>query len=120
MPPSVCFWRCLVVGLRALRRRRKCFERANYCKLECTSSEIRLPPGNDVNQCWGFMTAVLEYETLTDTDGKTLLNACPDPDTTIPQVIGIFVKYARSHPEKLNLRAAAVAYNAMADAFPSK
>lgn len=81
---------------------------------------IYLPPGNDVGQCWGFMTAVLEYAMLADKDGKTLLNACPDPDTTVPQVIGIFVKYARSHPEKLNLRAAAVAYNAMADAFPCK
>jgi Rap1a immunity proteins len=81
---------------------------------------IYLPPGNDVNQCWGFMNAVLQYATLADKDGKTFLSACPGPDTTITQVIRVFVDYARSHPEKLELKAAAVAYNAMADAFPCK
>jgi Rap1a immunity proteins len=34
--------------------------------------------------------------------------------------VRLFVDYANAHPEKLNLPAAAVAYNAMADAFPCK
>jgi len=79
-----------------------------------------LPPSNKANQCWGFVGAVLQYAMLADSDGKTLLGACPGPDTTIVQVIDVFIQYARSHPEKVDLSAAAVAYNAMADAFPCK
>jgi hypothetical protein len=57
-------------------------------------------------------------QSLADHDGKTLLGACPKPDTTTTQVLRIFIEYARVHPEKLGLPAAAVAFNAMADAFP--
>jgi Rap1a immunity proteins len=81
---------------------------------------IYLPPGNDVNQCWGFMSAVQQYSTLADRDGRPLLSACPPPDATQAQIIRVFIEYARGHPDKLNLRAAAVAFNAMADAFPCK
>jgi hypothetical protein len=81
---------------------------------------VYLPPGEDVHQCWGFMSAVQEYSTLADQDGKTLLDACPNPDTTTVQIIHVFINYANAHPEKLGLKAAAVAYNAMADAFPCK
>ena len=40
------------------------------------------------------------------------------PGLATTQVLQIFIKYARSHPETLGLPAAAVALNAMADAFP--
>jgi Rap1a immunity proteins len=81
---------------------------------------VYLPPGADVNQCWGFMSAVQEYSMLADHDGKTFLRACPPPDTTTVQIIQVFIKYANAHPEKLKLKAAAVAFNAMADAFPCR
>jgi hypothetical protein len=38
----------------------------------------------------------------------------------LSDVVRIFVDYARAHPEKMERRAAAIAYNAMADAFPYK
>ncbi len=79
-----------------------------------------LPRRPDVQQCWGFMEAVQQYATLADQDGKTLLDACPSPDSTTIQVVHVFTDYARAHPDKLGLKAAAVAYNAMADAFPCK
>jgi hypothetical protein len=81
-------------------------------------TQVFLPPSSDVAQCWGFMLAVQQYSILADHDGKTLLGACPKPDTTTTQVLRIFIKYARAHPEKLGQPAAAVAFNAMADAFP--
>jgi hypothetical protein len=81
-------------------------------------AQVFIPPGSDVAQCWGFMLAVQQYSILADHEGKTLLGACPKPDTTTTQVLRIFIDYARSHPEKLGLPAAAVALNAMADAFP--
>lgn len=66
------------------------------------------------------MEAVQEYAILADQDGKTLLNACPTPDSTTIEALRVFVRYALAHPEKLDLPAAAVAYNAMADVFPCK
>jgi hypothetical protein len=81
-------------------------------------TQVFLPPGSDVAQCWGLMLAVQQYSILADHDGKTLLGACPKPDTTTTHVLRIFIEYARSHPDKLGLPAAAVAFNAMADAFP--
>lgn len=80
--------------------------------------QVFLPPGTDVNQCWGFMEAVQEYSTLADQDGKRLLGACAPEDGRTTQVLQAFIEYARAHPEKLNLPAAAVAFNAMAEAFP--
>jgi len=82
--------------------------------------KIYLPPGNDVNQCWGFMSAVQQYATLADQSGKPFLNACPGPNTTLTQIIRVFTNYAGAHPEKLDSKAAAVVYNAMTDAFPCK
>lgn len=83
-------------------------------------STIFVPPGISPQLCWGFMTAVMQYATLADHDGKTLLGACPPPDTTTSQIVRVFVSYAQAHPQKLSLRAAAVAYNAMKEAFPCK
>jgi hypothetical protein len=66
------------------------------------------------------MKAVQEFSVLADQDGKTLLGSCPSADGTTTQVVRLFVDYARAHPDKLDLSAAAVAYNAMADAYPCK
>jgi hypothetical protein len=35
-------------------------------------TQVYLPPGSDVAQCWGFMLAVQQYSILADHDGKTL------------------------------------------------
>jgi hypothetical protein len=81
---------------------------------------IFLPPGDDAHQCWGYMNAVLDYAVLANRDGKPLLGACVSAETTAIDIIRLFISYANAHPDKLNLSAAAVAYNAMAEAFPCK
>lgn len=81
---------------------------------------VYLPLGKEALRCWGFMNAVLEYAALADQNGKPLLGACAGPDATTMHVIRLFVAYANEHPEKLHLSAAAVAYNAMANAYPCK
>jgi hypothetical protein len=81
---------------------------------------IYLPPGDDVHQCWGYMNAVLDYSVLANQDGKPLLGACVPAETTVLDAIHLFVSYANAHPNKLNLSAAAVAYNAIAEAFPCR
>jgi hypothetical protein len=100
-------------------------EMLNACEIlergmHIEGESVFIPAAPDVNQCWGFMKAVQQYASLADQDGKTLLGACPDQDTKSTQIVRVFVAYAHQHPEKLSLKAAAVAYNAMADAFPCK
>jgi len=81
---------------------------------------IYIPPSARVNQCWGFIEAVQEYSSLAGQNGKTLLDACPGENITTVDVLHEFVSYLQKHPEKLDLKAAAAAYNAMVDAFPCK
>jgi Rap1a immunity proteins len=81
---------------------------------------VLLPPGPEASQCWGFMEAVEQYSTLADTNGKTFLNACAGENRSVSTVVRLFVEYARARPEKQGLPASALAYNAMADAFPCK
>jgi hypothetical protein len=83
-------------------------------------SSVFLPPDIDARQCWGFMAAVQQFSALADQNGKPLLNWCVPEDTKQSDIVRIFVDYARAHPDKVNLIAAAVAYNAMADAFLCK
>jgi hypothetical protein len=111
------------IGIGTLAQAQTARELLHVCELlqsgiYVEGSQVFIPPGSDVAQCWGFMLAVQQYSILADHDGKTFLGACPRPDTTTTQVLRIFIDYARSHPDKLRLPAAAVAFNAMADAFP--
>ena len=111
------------VGLGTSAQAQTARELLHVCELlqsgmHAQGTQVFIPPGSDVAQCWGFIGAVQQYSILVDQDGKTFLHARPKPDTTRTQVLRIFIEYARSHLEKLGLPAAAVAVNAMADAFP--
>jgi Rap1a immunity proteins len=86
-------------------------------RLHIEGTQVFIPPGSDVAQCWGFMSAVQQYTKLADQSGNRLLDACPGPDTTTAQILGKFIEYARSHPDKLGLPAAVIAVDAMRDAF---
>ena len=81
---------------------------------------VYIPPSSEANQCWGFIEAIQEYSVLVGLNGKTLLGACPDPDGKSTQVLRILITYANAHPDELTSSAAAVAYEAMIDAFPCK
>jgi hypothetical protein len=86
--------------------------------LHMKRNQVLIPPGSDVAQCWGFMSAVQQYAALADQNGTRLLDACPKPNITTTQVLAKFIAYARSHPGELDSPTAIVAFNAMRDAFP--
>jgi hypothetical protein len=116
---------CVVVFAGSVARAQSGKEMLQSCQLfqrgvHEEKGAIFLPPGVDAAQCWDFMEAVQQFTSLADRDGKPLLNACAKPDTTTTEIVRVFVAYALGHPDKLHLPAAAVAYNAMADAFPCK
>ena len=73
---------------------------------------MQIPPGERSSR--------KQHSSLADQNGKTLLDACPGENITTVDVLHEFVSYLQKHPEKLDLKAAAAAYNAMVDAFPCK
>ena len=82
--------------------------------------DVYIPPSPSANQCWGFMSAVQEYATLADRGGKTLLNACPDPNGTTVQVVHIFTEYARTHPEKGNFLLSSLGSKPLSKSYGSR
>jgi len=96
---------------------------------DCESVQPGMPAGSDATafpsgsgggECWHFMAATLQYARLANDNGMRLPTACPVPAAGISDAIQTFVGYARAHPEKLQLKAAEVAYEAMREAFPCK
>jgi len=123
---SICVAFCFLVLSVGFAHARSGYEMLQACEsaehvMRKVGDNVLLLNTPDVNKCWGFMEAVEQYSTLADQTGRTFLNSCP-PLTGIntTQVLRIFTTYARKHPEELSVIAAAVAYNAMADAFPCK
>lgn len=123
LPAALRLTACFVLASGVSAHAQTAGEMLHACELlqrgmHSEGEKVYLPPASGALKCWGFMEAVLQYATLADRDGKTWLGACPGPDTSVPDVIRVFVGYANAHPEKRDLKAAAAAYNAMADAFP--
>jgi uncharacterized phosphosugar-binding protein len=67
---------------------------------------VRFPRGGD--HCWHYMT------------GMSVLGACAPPESTLVQIIRVFVDYARKNPARLHLRAANIATAALRQAFPCR
>jgi len=79
-----------------------------------------VPSDPDSNRCWGFFSAVQQTTAFETSPGNRLLFSCPGPTTTLTQIIRVFINFAHAHPEKLNERAAVIAYDAMQVAFPCR
>jgi hypothetical protein len=53
-----------------------------------SGDKIQLPNRTDVHRCWGYMSAVQDFSTIMNNQTrKPLLYSCPDPDTTLTQLI---------------------------------
>jgi Rap1a immunity proteins len=86
--------------------------------MRISGGKIQLPEGTDVRQCWGYMSAVQDFGVIEDETGKPLLNSCPDPKTTLTQLIRVFTNYARTHPQELHEKASLLVLRAITSAFP--
>jgi Ssp1 endopeptidase immunity protein Rap1a len=90
-------------------------------EIRISGDNIWLPNRPDVHKCWGYIGAVQDFSTIVVEDNKTgkpLFNSCPDPKTTLTQLIRVFTNYARTHPQELHEKASLLVYRAMLGAFP--
>jgi len=67
----------------------------DQCHTHADGSCSLLPARNDVYKCWGYMGAVQDLSGAVDDTGKPVLGYCPDPKTTLTQLIRVFTNYAR-------------------------
>ena len=80
---------------------------------------VRLPKGHDAAACWFYMAAVQDFAATVEREGgPSLLGSCVGPDVTRLQLIHAFTRYARAHPEDLDLRATALLIPALSAKFP--
>jgi len=68
--------------------------------------------------CWVYMTAVQDLLVLSRTDSERWLRACPDPESTLGQLVRVFTLYALKKPARLHERASGLVMEAMWEAFP--
>src|SRR3954454_21815159 len=70
---------------------------------------VRLPKGQDAAACWVYMAAVQDFAaTVEEEGGPSLIGSCVPPETTRIELVRAFTKYARAHPDDLDLRASAL------------
>ncbi|MGP0090732.1 MAG: Rap1a/Tai family immunity protein [Xanthobacteraceae bacterium] len=81
-------------------------------------AHIKIPNTKEALQCWGYMRAMQDLSVLADQDGHRIMGSCPPEQTTVLQLIHVFVTHARSHPGELEGNAALVVIKALGDAFP--
>jgi hypothetical protein len=68
--------------------------------------------------CWYYMSAIQNMSVLVDPHREPLLGICAPPSTTLMDYVRIFVRYARRPPNGTEENAAAVAVEALNEAFP--
>ena len=95
----------------------------HYCqKLERGTKgrgeQIRIPNTKQALLCWGYMQAMQDISVLVTSEGRRLISSCPPEQTTLLQLIHIFISHERSNPREGEGNTAAAVIKALQDAFP--
>lgn len=86
-----------------------------------SDGKIELPSDFDSGRCWGaFGTVTNMLRTVDSETHVPLFRACLPTDSTRPQLIAIFVRYAESHPSRYQDDFPWVAFEAAKQAFPCR
>jgi hypothetical protein len=91
--------------------------------LKVEDGDYLLPRTPEAQQCWGAFNVIQTVFSLVDPDDRDhMFHIClpvGGSNATI-QLIGIFVAYAKKHPEEWNEYAFLVAQKAATEAFPRR
>ena len=80
---------------------------------------VTIPADPAAYVCWGYLSATQDYSVIVPGDKPIpMMESCPPPETTLTQLIHVFVVYGEAHPEVLHLKAGIVVHRAMKAAFP--
>jgi hypothetical protein len=104
---------------------------ARCAALKVTDIEVSLKSEKvldalDAGKCWGHLEAYLDLATITLADPSLPnathpLGACPKPDTiNFPQMVQMFLAFARAHPNDLRKPAAQMVSLMLIEKFPCR
>jgi hypothetical protein len=79
---------------------------------------IRIPNTKQALLCWGYMQAMQDISVLVTSEGRRLVGSCPPEQTTLLQLIHIFIRHERSNPGKEQGNTASAVIKALQEAFP--
>ena len=114
----------LIAALLPLAREANAMDASNLLA-SCETLLREMPvPGEDVAvskdglPCWYYMSAIQDSALLSDITRKPFLSTCVPPNSTLTQLIHIFVSYAQSHPAGLSSPAVDLVFGALWEAYP--
>ncbi|MDC7784427.1 Rap1a/Tai family immunity protein [Rhodoplanes sp. TEM] len=70
--------------------------------------------------CLGYMQAMQSIVVLADEQGERLFGACPPEDTTLGELIRVFLAHARTHRSDPRSNAAVAVLTSLQKAFPCR
>ena len=80
---------------------------------------LQLPLDQGAIICWGYILALQELSRLHESDPSVrMTQACPPPQTTATQLLGIVIRHAKSNSHLLTAPAMALTLSALRSAFP--
>src|SRR5260370_16781871 len=79
---------------------------------------IRIPNTRQALLCWGYMQAMQDISVLVTQDGRRLVGSCPPEQTTLLQLIHIFIRHERSNPSEEQGNTPSPVIKPLQDAFP--
>ncbi len=79
---------------------------------------IRIPNTKQALLCWGYMQAMQDISVLVTLEGRRLVGSCPPEQTTLLQLIHIFINHERANPSEEQGNTASAVIKALQDAFP--
>jgi hypothetical protein len=79
-----------------------------------------LPDSREVGICWGVFMAMQRMAVYGWNHNDRILGICSPPESTLTQMIEIFLKYARDRPERLHENGISIAWEALESAFPCR
>jgi hypothetical protein len=79
---------------------------------------IRIPNTKQALLCWGYMQAMQDISVLVTSEGNRLVGSCPPEQTSLLQLIHIFISHERANPSEEQDNTASAVIKAFQDAFP--
>src|ERR1700676_5319855 len=75
---------------------------SDYCQAlekgtKKSGEHLRIPNTKEALLCWGYMQAMQDLSVLVTPEGQSLIGSCPPEQTTLLQLIHIFIAHERSN-----------------------
>jgi hypothetical protein len=82
--------------------------------------KLEIPLTFQVGKCWGAFLSLQGAVGFMDPDGSKILGICAPPESTLTQLVRIFMNHVEAHPEDLHRDYVLVVLQALIATFPCR